>query len=48
MAGKCWSNASSKRHLRKALRGVMGAAYLDLGQGLAQDNDIVGFVKDLL
>lgn len=45
---KVLANESSKRHWRKALRAAMGATYVDLSQGWAQDNVIVGFVKDLV
>ena len=48
MAGKCCSNASSKRLSREALRGIMGVPYLDLSHAWAKDIDMIGFIRDLV
>ena len=48
MAGKCCSNANSKRLLREALRGAMGVSYLDLSHAWAKDIDMIGFIRDLV
>lgn len=45
MAGKCCSNANSKRLLREALRGAMGVPYLDLSHAWAKDIDMIDFYK---